>query len=211
MVNAEIDWLVTTKTNAVQFSLSGNSPVSLSQIVALAVDNSRSGADVAFIFPDSGFELVVPAHNQLVAPVFTNALMFYASSPGAIVGDVVIFQIFNSNPPPVPIAPSVEQNHGQVVGGSVVNGTTTLVGAGVNGTLNTISINIGASATGSCDIELIDGVGKALWINTFQAPENAFVNLTGLAIRFQNGINLVVAFSTMTVGAIVANVYYSTP
>jgi hypothetical protein len=80
-VNVEIDWQTTTKTTCVQFSLSGNSPVALSQIVALYVDNGRSGSDVDFIFPDSGFVLTVPAHNQGMFPVLTNALMFYASAP----------------------------------------------------------------------------------------------------------------------------------
>jgi hypothetical protein len=211
MVTAEIDWLVTTKSNAVQFSLSGNSPVSLSQIVALGVDNSRSGADVAFVFPDSGSQLVVPAHTQVIAPVFTNALMFYASSPAAIAGDIVCFQIFNSMPPPVPITPSSAQNHAGLTGASVVNGSTPLIGAGINGTLNTVSITIAGGTTGQLDISLVDGTGRSLFINTFSLPDNTAFNLSGIAVRFVNGLNLVVSFSTAAAGTIVANVYYSIP
>ena len=46
-INCTLDWAAVDAT-AVQFSVAGNSPVALSQIVALAVDNSRCGADVDF-------------------------------------------------------------------------------------------------------------------------------------------------------------------
>lgn len=216
-VNCEIDWLVTTKSQAVQFSLSGNSPVSLSQIVALSVDNSRSGADVDFVFPDSGFVLTVPAHNQLVAPVFTNALMFYASSPAAIAGDTTVFQVLNSMPPPVPIAPTAAQNHSGFTGGTVVNGSTVLVPAGINGTLNvlSLSITITAPTTGvsNLNVSLVDGTGRTLWVKNYSAtaPAEWSENLSALSVRFTNGINVVVQFSTATAGNIVANSYYSTP
>jgi hypothetical protein len=214
IVKAEIDWLVTTRSNAVQFSLSGNSPVSLSQIVALAVDNSRSGADVSFIFPDSGWELVVPAHNQLIAPVFTNALMFYASSPASIAGDTTIILILNSMPPPVPIAPSIAQNHASVSGVPLTNNSTQLIPLGVNGTLNTISMSVAMASAGNANVALQDGTGKILWQNTYTAAVaggDADVNLSSLSLRFINGIAVVVTLSTFTAGAIIANAYYSTP
>jgi hypothetical protein len=215
-VNAEIDWLVTTKSNAVQFSLSGNSPVTLSQIAALVVDNSRSGADCDFVFPDSGFVLTVPAHNQVVTPVFTNALMFYAVASGAIAGDVTILQILNSIPPPIPIAPSSAQNHAAVTGVNPVNGSTQLIPAGVNGTLNVLSMTVGiaAPANFNLNVSLIDGAGHTVWINNFggsAVPAEFEVNLASLSVRFVNGLALVVNFSTATTGSIVANAYYSTP
>jgi hypothetical protein len=79
-ISAEIDWGTlggTPPYTCVQFQLSGNSPVALSQIVALSIDNGRCGSDADFIFPDSGFVLTVAAHNQGIFPVFTNALSFY--------------------------------------------------------------------------------------------------------------------------------------
>ncbi len=217
--NAEIDWLITTKSTAVQFSLSGNSPVSLSQIVALCVDNSRSGVDVDFIFPDSGFVLTVPAHNQLVAPVFTNALMFYASAPGAIAGDSTILQILNSMPPPVPIAPSSAQNRAGVTGIAWANGTTPLIPAGINGTLNTVSLTaaIGTGgAAGQVVISLIDGSGRTVWLTQLSAPPNANVtipvNVAGLDVRFVNGLSVVqTSMLGITIGTGVVNVYYSVP
>jgi hypothetical protein len=212
-IAAEIDWLVTTKSNAVQFNLSGNSPVTLSQIVALAVDNSRSGADCAFVFADSGFQLVVPAHNQLIAPVFTQGLMFYATAASALAGDITTFQVFNSMPPPVPIAPSVAQNRVGVLGQALANGTTQLVPAGINGTLNTLSVSLTFSAAGNCQLALTDGTGANLWANYFTAPAgstNYPIDLTGLNLRFQNGLKLVVSLLTAA-GGIDVNAYYSTP
>jgi hypothetical protein len=217
-VNAEIDWLVTTKSNAVQFSLSGNSPVAISQIVAVAIDNSRSGADVQLVFADSGFALTCPAHNQVIAPVFTQGLMFYASAPAALAGDVTMLQIFNSNPPPIPIAPSEAQNHANVSGVPLTNGSTVIVPAGVNGTLNTLSVTISVAAGAaaqSAAVNLYDGSGKLIWAGNPAVAANSVVsipyNLVGLALRFVNGLNLVVSSSSLTGGYIVVNAYYSTP
>jgi hypothetical protein len=217
-ITAEIDWFVTTTQPAVQFAVSANSPVAFSQIVALAVDNSRSGADVVFVFSDSGFELVVPAHNQGVFPVFTNGLMFYVVSANAQAGDVTAFQVLNSMPPPVPIAPSSTQNHAGQAGIGPGNGSTVIVPAGVNGTLNVISISfdvtVGATAESGA-ISLIDGSGKTLWTNLFAVGANATNNfdpmINGLAVRFVNGINCVVSASSFTSGFIIVNVYYSQP
>jgi hypothetical protein len=104
---AEIDWTTTTEgLTAVQFSLSGNTPIALSRIVALSVDNSDSGADVDFLFPGSGFLLTVAAHTQGLYPVFSNALMFYASAPTCVAGDTTTIQILNSVPPPAQVPPT---------------------------------------------------------------------------------------------------------
>ena len=219
-VNVTIDWLVSPPGAAVQFSLSGNSPVAISQIVALVVDNSRSGADVDFIFPDSGFVLTVPAHNQGAFPVFTNALMFYASAQNAVIGDETIFQILNSRPPVISIAPSVEQNHAFAAGIPVINSTTPIVPAGITGTLNTLSLSItlaAGAAAENIELNLVDGSGRTLWINVYTLPagatQNFPVELTGLSLRFVNGLNMVVSSSTFAAGSglIVANAYYSTP
>jgi hypothetical protein len=215
-VNAEINWLVTTKSQAVQFSLSGNSPVSMSQIVALSVDNSRSGADVDFVFPDSGFVLTVPGHNQLVAPVFTNALMFYAVASGAIAGDTTVFQILNSMPPPVPIAPSTAQNHAAVSGVSLVNSTTIIVPASISGTLNSITVTVDpGSAIGICQMNLTDGTGATLWVASPSwgagGPTIPLFTAGGLSVRFSRGLNLVVTSASGAPGLALVNVYYSTP
>lgn len=214
-VNAEIDW-GTANTVAVQFSLSGNSPVALSQIVALYVDNRRCGVDCDFLFPDSGFLLTVPAHAQGLFPVLTNALMFYAIATGSALNDVTIVQILNSLPPPIPLLPSTQQNNAAVVGiNPTVNASTQIVPIGISGTLNTLSLSLALVGAGSVQVSLLDGAGAALWANAFTVPAattiNVPVDLTGLNLRFRNGIVLVISASTVTGGTIDANLYYSTP
>ena len=217
-VNVEIDWLVSPPGAAVQFSLSGNSPVALSQIVALSVDNGRCGVDCDFIFPDSGFVLTVPAHNQGLFPVFTNALMFYASAPGCAAGDVTVLQILNSLPPPIPIAPTEAQSHANVTGISVANGSTQIVPLGVNGTLTLFSLSIGmvqGAGAGVASFTLSDGAGHQLWNAIVQVAAAGTLNQTfslPLNVRFVNGLTLTVSSSTLTAGTpIVANVYYTSP
>jgi hypothetical protein len=213
-VNVECDWLVSPPGNAVQFSLSGNSPVALSQIVALAVDNGRCGADVDFIFPDSGFVLTVPAHNQGVFPVFTNALMFYASAPSSAAGDITIFQILNSLPPPIPMAATETQNHSSVTAIALANGSTPIVAPGVSGTLNSLSITI-ALTGGFAALILADGRPVNIWGGTFDAAAATTQffnpNLNGLNVRFVNGLNAILSGVTATGGPLDVNVYYTTP
>jgi hypothetical protein len=217
-VNAEIDWGTLGGSPAytcVQFQLSGNSPVAFSQIVALSVDNSRCGADVDFVFPDSGFVLTVPAHAQLVAPVFTNALMFYANAPGAVATDTTILQILNSLPPPVALLPSSEQQQSFATAISLTsNSSTQLIANTVTGTLNAIQMSfsgIPATATGISTVALVDGAGSTLWAAFVSAPQPGPVSLSGLEKRFVHGLSLVVSSATLSAGAIVPNVYYTVP
>jgi hypothetical protein len=213
-ITAEIDWLVTTTTQAVQFAVSANSPVAFSQIVALAVDNSRSGADVDFVFSDSGFILTVPAHNQGVFPVFTNGLMFYVIGSAAVAGDVTTFQVLNSMPPPIPIEPSADQNHAGIGGLSLANGTTILIPPPITGTLNTLSVALEVGGGGTCNMSLVDGSGRTVWIANpiaEAAVPTLYFPLTGLNVRFVNGLSMVVANSTFAPGNAVINLYYSTP
>ena len=213
-VNVEIDWLVSPPGSAVQFSLSGNSPVALSQIVALYVDNGRSGVDVDFIFPDSGFVLTVPAHNQGLFPVLTNALMFYASAQSSAAGDITIVQILNSMPPPIPIVASSAQNHVSLAGLTLANGTSTIIAAGINGTLNTLSLSVSQNAAaGTAILAFVDGTGRTVWVTLIelQAAQNSIpIELPSLAVRFVNGLSLAISSSTLT-GTIQVNAYYTTP
>ena len=214
-INAEIDW-GSANTQAVQFSVSGNSPVALSQIVALYVDNRRCGVDCDFLFPDSGFLLTVPAHAQGLFPVLTNALMFYAIATGAAGADVSILQILNSLPPPIPLLPSSAQNSAAVVGIAMVNGATVLVPAGISGTLNTLSLSLAlVGGPGNVTLELQDGTGAILWANGFTATAGQVIDmpieLTGLSVRFVNGLRFVIVGLAGITGAIDANVYYTAP
>ncbi len=198
-----------------QFSLSGNSPVALSQIVALSVDNGRCGVDVDFVFPDSGFVLTVAAHNQGVFPVFTNALMFYATGAGAAAGDITIVQILNSMPPPIPIAPTEAQNHVSALGIAPANGTTQIIPAGINGTLNSLQITAaGLTPIGNGVLSLIDGHGTVVFATVMSvavAGTSQPFNSQGMDVRFVGGLQCVISSSVFTGNTIVINAYYTTP
>jgi hypothetical protein len=221
-VNAEIDWLTSPPGSAVQFQLAGSSPVALSQVVALAVDNAASGADVAFIFPDSGFVLSIPARTSGVWPVFTNALMFYASAPLCILGDRTVFQAFNSMPPPVPVPASQAQNtasYGPI--SPAGNADTQIIAPTISGTLNAVNISIDAQAgatAGSFQLELFDGTARNIWIGgPYFVAANATVSfppisIPNLNVRFVNGVTArVYNSSNIGGGVVVVNLYYSQP
>jgi hypothetical protein len=220
-VSAEIDWGVMTGAGeAVQFALSGNSPVAFSQIVAFAVDNSRCGGDLQFLFPDSGFILQVPAYNQGVYPVFTNALMFYAMSPNATTGDVTVFQVFNSMPPPVSIAPTEEQATTANVGFSLsANAYTQIVPATVSGTVESVQMLFSGLSNTTAQTALAtlqDGTGHIIWQSNINALANAGVTLPvtfgPVNVRFFQGVRMQVSGTSFIAGgAGSVNLYYSVP
>jgi hypothetical protein len=211
-VSAEINWGVTTKAgNAVQFDLSGNSPVAFSQIVAFSVDNSQCASDVEFLFPDSGYVLNVPAYNQGVYPVFTNALMFYATAAVANVGDRTVFQVLNSMPPPVAIQPTQLQTVASVAAISLTaSGNTQLIPATVSGTIKAMSISaeVGSSAT-VAGFFIQDGNGSNLWSALLNVTE--YFSVMPIEVRFFNGLKAVVSGTSITSGQVNANIYYTVP
>lgn len=219
MVAAEIDWGVTTGPGlAVQFQLSGNSPVAFSQIVSMQVDNTSNAGAVQFLFPDSGYTLVVPGYTQITTPVFTNALQFYAFSPDAGVGDRTLFQAFNSIPPPVAVQPSQEQLHAGASSIPLSNGSTQIIPATVSGTLNAIQVivsEVGAASATLCDLSLIDGTGRLLWFTNIEIPATvaATVPMTvaPVVLRFYQGVSCLISFNTATGGFANFNLYYAVP
>lgn len=216
MVQAEINWGVTTGPGeAVQFQLSGNSPVAFSQIVSIWCDNSSNAVDVQFMFPDSGYTLVVPAYAQLVSPVFTNTLQFYVFAPGATAGDRTLFMCFNSMPPPVAVQRTNAQSHAGIAGIALsANGSTALVPAGVNGTLESVQITadtLTVAAADNCSLSLSDGSGATLWVGAVGGGVQIEYNIGPIQIPFQNGVNFVVSGTNLTGGFAIANLYYGVP
>jgi hypothetical protein len=217
-INLDVDWVtyLAQGNSAVQFQFAGNSPVAISQIVALTVDNSRCGSDVQFVFPDSGFTLGVPAREGGTFPVFTNALMFYVVGLGTNPGDVTVAQVHNSMPPPVARSPTFQQNHVSLNEANLNNGSTPLIPAPLSGTLNTLSIVVYVETTTPGDLAqlaLVDGTGASLWTQVVvagAAAQNLIFNLAGLSLRFTDGVSLVISESTLA-GGITVNAYYSTP
>src|SRR6185436_3787700 len=174
-IPCEIDWGVTVPIgHAVQFSLNAG-PVEFSQIVAFSVDSGRFGSRATFIFPDTGKQLTLPPFAQGVYPVFTNSLTFYVQGDDVSTGDVTVFEILNSMPPPVSVLPSQLQSHSGITGLSLSDSTTALVPAGVNGTLQGFSatVFIPAAATGFCIVSLVDGAGQTIWASFLNGAAQA--------------------------------------
>lgn len=216
-ISCEVDWGQTVPLGqAVQCALSGNSPVNFSQIVAMTVDNTRCGSDVQFVFTDSGFVLQVPAYNQGVYPVFTNALMFYVIATNAAGDDVTSFNIHNSMPPPVQISNTQEVNQASVTGIDINNaGTFPVIPASVaGGTITGFNIMIESAIDGTATLILKDGNGTILWelAATLTVGQSTPITVTGLRLRFFNGVQFQVLTPTGS-GAAVANIniYYGVP
>jgi hypothetical protein len=219
-VPCEIDWSTQGgAANAVQLALSSFSPVQFSQIVALYVDNGANGADVSFLFPDTGKQLTVPAYCQGLFPVITNSLTFYVISTGAGSGDITIFQILNSMPPPVAVLPSQEQQSAAATGLSLgVDNGVVIVAAPTVGTLNAFSINMVSDYANPATftIQLKDGLGHILFQEavTMQANSQQTVALSGLRLRFYDGLLADVLYASgVPSGEAIANInaFYSVP
>lgn len=218
IVALEIDWGSYPPGQGVQVALSGNSPVAFSQIVAMTVDNAKCGSDIQFVFTDSSFVLQVPAHASGVYPVFTNSLTFYVIATNAGASDVTTAFVHNSMPPPVQILLSGQQNAATIVGISPANGTTQVIAPPTSGTLNGASITVDYSTGGAAarlQLELVDGNANVIWATTFSAlagtEGSQVIELSGLGVRFRNGLNLVISNSSLANNDIIANVYYTTP
>jgi hypothetical protein len=220
-IACEINWGLTVPIGqAVQFSLNAG-PVEFSQIVAVYVDNGRNGSDIDFLFPDTGKQLTVPGYCQGLFPIITNSLTFYVVASSAGVGDVTVFEILNSMPPPVAILPSQEQSSSTFTGLGVVPPATTLLVPGT-GTLQgftlTIVVNQGATA-GSSNFYLIDGSTpqRTLWFGAVEGAANQVgtvpITVTGLKARFINGlfIQTATASGPGLQAAVGVTVFYSVP
>lgn len=237
-VSCEIDWKVTTGIyNCVQISL-GNSPVEFSQVVALNIDNTRNGGPVQFLFPDSASILQVPAFNQGLYPVFTNALTFYVLAPESSFGDVTIFQVLNSIPPPVAVQPSQIQSFAATRNLNItLPGIFTLIPPPTTGTLQSFSLvasdPLPAAGPQNALLQLQDGsllplgddvgsiepppanTGTVLWEGQLfwsqGSNSSTPIDVTGLEQRFFNGLYLIVESSTVQAGTLSFTAYYSSP
>jgi hypothetical protein len=219
-ITAEIDWGTYPPGQAVQFQLSGNSPVALTQIIALTVDNAGCGSDIQFVFADSGFVLQVPAACSGVYPVFTNGLNFYVVALNAAPNDVTNIHVHNSLPPPIPIQISRQQNIASVGGIALTTpGSTQIVDPSVNGTLNSMSLIVSAfgltGANSIAQLTLSDSRG-VLWTGSVTGPAdssaNVVLSLPDTSIRFFGGLSLrVEAGTNFTAGDAIINVYYTVP
>jgi hypothetical protein len=187
----------------------------------LDVDNTQSGADATFYFPDTSDTLVVPAYTGGLFPVFTNGLSLYASAPAALAADVTRFRILNYRQAPV-ANPSPQFHSVATASNLTAAGTFALIPAGKSGTLDgynaTVSL-IGGAALGSWAGTLKDhATGMIIdegnvFVNPNDSITFALFNVGGTAIRFASGIDLVIAFGGGAFGNASASVAlrYRTP
>jgi hypothetical protein len=225
-IQCSIQWNASQSgaNKAVYVNCQNNATLNFSKIRALIVDNSQCGSDVEVIFPDTETTISVPAYTPYaIIPVFTNQTQFYVVSALAETTDKTSFTILNTAPPPIAVPTTQEQNFSTI--GSIpigVTGSQQIVAAGVNGTLEALSINgyVYGTAGGSTTaiLSLQDGLGAAIWQGTISAAQGGFenvtlANLTDVRIRFQDGISL--HWTTTGGGAGTAilstNLYYRQP
>ena len=226
-VPVEINWgTMGGASKVVGFNL-GNAggTRAFTQIAALRVDNSNSGAEVEFLFTDTQETYTVPAYEPYALfPIFTKALQFYVVSAlnGEIVetNDTTRFTLFNFVPPPVVVPAGAEQNSSSASNISSATASTTLVAAGVNGTLENASVffaaNFANSGMGTWTIQDGSGTPKIIAQGTIQGSSGDKVNLQllnmpNLATRFTNGLYFTSTQTAVLGGTYSANVFYRTP
>lgn len=227
-IPAEINWGTMGGTDKIVGFNIGNAGATraFTDLCALVVDNSLCGAEVEFVFTDTQFTYTIPAYcPYALIPIFTKALQFYVISKinGEVVesNDLTRFLMFNFVPPPVVIPAGAEQNSANASNISSVAGSTTLVAAGTNGTLENAFVffaaNFANSGNGTWKIQ--DGTAGTPAIlaqGTLQGSAGDKVNLilynmAQLAGRFTNGLYFVTSQTAVLGGTYSANVYYRTP
>lgn len=211
-VPVEIDWGSMGGSNSIVGFNLGNAggTRNFEDVCAIQVDNSQCGSDIEFVFTDTQTSYVVPAYEPYALfPVFTKSVQFYCISQldGQIIEstDITRFTLFNFVPPPVVLPASQEQDTSAVAAIVGAVGTTQIVAAGINGSLNTVYVNYaspfgGLPAAGEMTWQLKDGSGKVLWTGQMgggisSAWNVVLVSVTGVDFRFQNGISFVQALA----------------
>lgn len=226
MIPCEILWASMASAGlAVSFNFQTNAPQGMSQMVALSVDNSACGADVEFIFPDTGYSFTVPALDPYtVVPIFTNGQQMYVVAPDADPEDVTRFQIHNKMPPPVAVPRSTLAEIGTPFAVALANTAGfQLIPAGVSGTIETLhvpvsSMTLVSTAVTGTQITFFDGngsiatalIGGGFFANNNNLNLNLF-QLDNLSIRFVNGFKMGITGCTSGAGLIFPNVTYRTP
>lgn len=219
-ISCEVDWSL-YPLNSVSFNAAPNpgQPNCLSQITALQIDNSQSGVDVQFLFPDTGQTITIPAYSPYVlVPVISRSTVFYLATLGVTeTEDITRFQILNVLPPPVSVPTSQEQESisDNSIDASTV-GTTTMLANNVNGTLEFLSVFL-ASGTppGFVKFNVQDGAGKVIGSgNVGTNTENVgylLINMP-MSVRFSQGLVFDITSSTISPGSIfTVNALYRTP
>jgi hypothetical protein len=233
LINCEIDWGSTDVGTAgalgcVSFNLQNNATLEFSQINAVVIDNSQCGTDVTFIFTDTNVTFTIPAYTPYaIVPVYTHQTAFYVTAQALELStDVTRFSILNYQPAPLAVPTTQHQYVGTISGISYVgaSGSQLVLPTNVQGTLEALEIVISAnrpSGTYTTNFALNDGTNKQLWAGTAiadsvtgGAPSAIIANLSGLNMRFQQGLNFGwtnFPSNSSTTAVVSVNAYYRTP
>lgn len=223
-IQCTINWGTQGGANdAVYVNCQNNATLNFSKIRAIIVDNSKSGADIEFIFPDTETTVTVPSYTPYaIIPVFTNQTQFYVVAEGAASEDISSFTILNTAPPPLAVPTTQEQNF---FSSSPINanasGSLALLPSTANGTIEALSIG-GALSSGTVNsaalnVSLHDGSGNIFMQAILDVPASSISSqllfqLSDLRLRFQDGLTLSwVTTGAPVFGLLVPNVYYRTP
>lgn len=222
-VPCEIDWgTMASAENAVAFNLQALSTQEFSQICAISVDNSGSGADVTFIFTDTSETVTIPKLTpKAIIEVFTNTRSFYVYAPNAESEDVTRFSMLNFVPPPIvlPITRDLDFASFNNIDASTV-AATQIIPNTISGTIVAINItvNIGnVSGNKTAVFDVIDSVPEVFFggnVANFAGNNSNFLitDLTDLSLPFEGGLQFNITSTDLPSGSIFSvNVYYRTP
>jgi hypothetical protein len=221
---------------SVNVNLQSTQVVSISQIVALYVDNIRNQAAVHFYFPDTQFVLEIPPLSFGWYPVITTGIQFTVWAPGAVDQDQTIIQVLNYWVDPVAVSnfAFADTPAGQIIAGNAITVASQsltfsqLLPAGTEGILTAFNIDIVdfnlVNATGptgvgfsAAGISLVDAANAiiyweaALFGNEYYAYKN-LITMTGMNIEMVNGLFLRVnATNAFMTGLVFPNIYWRAP
>lgn len=193
--------------------------------VALFIDNTQSGSDVAFLFPDCGMRVDAPAGFEGFVAIECQSSRFYLVNTTAIAGDTVFFGIYNFQPLPYTFGKTVFSSAAAIdLLSLTASSTTPLIAAPINGTITGLSIiayNCVAPAGGpnGAAITIQDGAGNVIALTHVLMPGSSnepsvpVYSQSSLGVRFTDGLKVIVTATgtPLTSGSIDVNVYYRTP
>lgn len=210
LVPIEIDWGPTANmggpNNCVAINLYATATQTISQIVALSIDNSACAADLEFVFPDSSQTYRVPAYTPVaVFEVVTNQTNFFVQAFNPEDGDVTRFAILNFLPPPI-VLPVTQQPQSAAAFGAIsatAAATTQLIPNTIDGRVEVLSIiaTLNSGSSGSTAYVLKDGNGTVLNAGQVYSQNGTNQNVicfqaSSLDLPFVDGLQFIVTPGT---------------
>lgn len=224
MIPVELAWQVALAKNLTSFNinLQNNATLEFSKVSGLVVDNSNCGSDIDIIFPDIAVTITIPAYSPYdVLPVFSNQQQFWVKARGAINGDLTYIGVLNFAPEPVAVPITQQQKAAALSNANIVNGTTTIVAAPTNGTLQGLNVNFAVqtpAAAFNAQLVVKDGNNSIIWEGNVAAAaastgtNGELISINGLNVRFQGGLFLTISGAPAgALGTVTVNSYYITP